>query len=99
MGGGRKCAQHAAAGRDPCEATPSLGHATEDPRGPSVADRLWLERLDVRSRGALGTLLGFIVHFCALGQRPKAVALDGAVMHEQVLAGIIGDDESETLVV
>jgi hypothetical protein len=58
-----------------------------------------LEHLDVRCRWAFLALLGVVAHFRALGERPEAVALDRALMHGQVLAGLIGRDESKALVV
>src|SRR3954453_22250983 len=58
-----------------------------------------LKRLDVCCRRALGALLGVVAHLCALSQRLEAVALDRAVVNEQVLAGVIRCDESEALVV
>src|SRR4051794_30907815 len=58
-----------------------------------------LERLDVRGRRALRALLGVVAHLRALGERLEAAPLDRAVVHEQVLAAVIGRDESEALVV
>src|SRR5438270_5700281 len=58
-----------------------------------------LDRLDVRGRRALGALLGVVAHLRALGQRLEAVALDRAVVHEQILAGVIRRDESKALIV
>lgn len=67
---------------------------------PSCANRAAdLDRLDVRGRRALGTLLGLVAHLRALGQRLVAVALDCAVVYEQILAGVIGRDESEALLI
>src|ERR1700733_14006306 len=57
------------------------------------------ERLDVRGSGALGALLGVVAHLRALGQRLEAVALDRTVMYEQILAGVIGRDEPEALLI
>src|SRR3954463_8966491 len=54
---------------------------------------------DVGGRRALRTLLCVVAHLRALGQRLEAAALDRAVMHEQVLALVIGRDEPEALVV
>src|SRR5436189_4887568 len=58
-----------------------------------------LERLDVRRLGALGPGLGVVADLRALGERPEAVAGDAAVVHEQVLALVIGRDEAKALVV
>src|SRR5215211_4559182 len=58
-----------------------------------------LEHLDVRGCRALGALLGVVAHLRTLGQRLEAAALDRVVVHEQVLAGVIGCDESVALVV
>src|SRR5436190_16712511 len=57
------------------------------------------DRLHVRGGGALGALLGVVAHLRAVSQRLEAAALDRAVMHEQILAGVIGCDEPEALVV
>src|SRR3954470_14516843 len=66
------------------------------PRPPAPE---YLELDDVRGCGALRTLLCVVAHLRALGQRLEAAALDRAVMHEQVLALVIGRDEPEALVV
>src|SRR5919108_6204662 len=58
-----------------------------------------LERLDVRRSRALGALLGLVAHLRALGQRLEAVALDRAVVNEQVLACVIRCDEAVALLV
>src|SRR3982750_74096 len=58
-----------------------------------------LERLDVRGRGALRTLLRVEAHLRALGERLEAAALDRVEVDEQVLARLIGRDEAEALVV
>src|SRR5204863_9765878 len=47
----------------------------------------------------LGPLLGVEADLRALGERLEAAALDGGVMDEEILAGIIGRDETEALVV
>src|SRR3954454_4668184 len=57
------------------------------------------DRLHVRGSRALVALLGVVAHLRAVGQRLEAAALDRAVMHEQILAGVIGCDEPEALVV
>src|SRR5215211_566182 len=62
-------------------------------------DRRALQRLDVPCRRPLGALLGVVAHLRALSQRLEAAALDRAVVHEQVLAGVIRRNESETLVI
>ena len=49
-----------------------------------------LECLDVGGGWAFGALLGVVAHLRALGKRLEAVALDSAVVYEQVLAGFIG---------
>src|SRR4051794_15104907 len=100
--------------RPPASAQPSWPASQADARGACVHGRAspsWssafrrrpclfsLKRLDVRGRWALVALLGVVAHLCALGQRLEAVALDRAVVHEQVLAGVIRRDESEALVV
>src|SRR5436190_22109669 len=59
----------------------------------------YLELDDVRGCRALRALLCVVAHLRALGQRLEAAALDRAVMHEQVLALVIGRDEPEALVV
>src|SRR4051794_14798581 len=66
------------------------------PRPPAPE---YLELDDVRGCRALRALLCVVAHLRALGQRLEAAALDRAVMHEQVLALVIGRDEPEALVV
>src|SRR5919205_2918117 len=56
-------------------------------------------RLHVRGGGALRALLRCVAHLRALGERLESAALDGAVVHEQVLARLIRRDEAEALVV
>jgi len=80
-------------------AHPPTGELDGDPPGASVAVAAPLESGDVRRRGALGPFLGVETDLRALGERLEAAALDRAVMYEQVLAGIIGRDETEALVV
>src|SRR5437870_12062304 len=58
-----------------------------------------LERLYVRRVGALGPLLGVVADLRALGERLEAAAGDAAVVHEQVLALVVGRDEPEALLV
>src|SRR5688500_1755198 len=70
--------------------------------GPAVklrGTRCRLERLDVRGVGALGADLSLVADLRALGERLEAVAGDARVVHEQVLALIVGRDEAEALVV
>src|SRR6202000_2103099 len=57
------------------------------------------DRGDARCRRALRALLGLVAHLGAFGQRPVAVALDRRVVHEQILAVVIGRDEAKALVV
>src|SRR5215204_2351660 len=74
---------------------------TEGPRTspPSPVEVRGLERLDVRRGRALGALFGVVAHLRALGQRLEAAALDRVVMHEQILALVIGCDEAKALLV
>src|SRR3954453_17309958 len=58
-----------------------------------------LEHLDVRGCRALGTFLGLVAHLGALAERLEAAALDRAVVNEEVLAAVVGRDESKALVV
>src|SRR5215213_5660282 len=58
-----------------------------------------LARDDVDGLGALVPGLGVIADACALGQRLVAVTADAAVMDEEVLAGLVGRDEPEPLVI
>src|SRR4051812_13536734 len=58
-----------------------------------------LDRLNVRGVGALGPVLSVVADLRALGERLEAAAGDAAVVHEQVLALIVGRDEAEALVV
>src|SRR3954453_8627807 len=58
-----------------------------------------LERLDVRRGGPLGTHFGVVADLRALSERLEAVAGDAAVVHEEVLALVVGRDEAEALVV
>src|SRR3954467_13532469 len=66
------------------------------PRPPAPE---YLELDDVGGRRALRTLLCVVAHLRALGQRLEAAALDRAVMHEQILALVIGRDEPKALVI
>src|SRR3954465_4201480 len=58
-----------------------------------------LEHLNVRSCRALGTLLRLVAHLGALAERLEAAALDRAVVNEEVLAAVVGRNESKALVV
>src|SRR5437763_6154095 len=78
-----------------------LVRTTKGPRTgpPPFFEVVALQRLDVRSRGTLRPLLGVVAHARALGQRLEAVALDRAVVHEQILTRIIRGNKAEALVV
>src|SRR3954452_23023454 len=67
----------------------AAGHACSPP----------LKGGDVCRRGALGSLFGVVADLCALGERLEAAALNCGVMDEEVLAGIIGRDETKALFV
>src|SRR3954469_21296906 len=68
--------------------------------GRAYCDReRWLERLHVRRIRALGPGLGVVADLRALRERLEAAPGDGAVVHEQVLALIVGRDEPEALLV
>src|SRR4051812_24082017 len=58
-----------------------------------------LDRLNVRRVGPLGPILGVVADLRALRERLEAVPGDAAVVHEQVLALVVGRDEAEALVV
>src|SRR5687767_14871483 len=58
-----------------------------------------LDRRDVDRSRALGTLLGLVRDTGTLGERAEAVARDAREMDEEVLAGLVGRDEPEALVV
>src|SRR5262249_24129845 len=58
-----------------------------------------LERDDVDGLRALVAGLGVVGDLRPLGERLVAVAIDAGVVDEQVLAGLIGRDEAEALVV
>src|SRR5207302_9393276 len=58
-----------------------------------------LQRVDVRRRGTLRSLLGVVAHLRAVIERLEAAALNSAVVNENVLARVIGRDEPEALVV
>src|SRR4051812_33806660 len=69
--------------------------------GPAgtATDLRALEGLYVRRVGALGPVLGVVADLRALGERLEAVAGDARVVHEQVLALVVGRDEPEALIV
>src|SRR4051794_14283774 len=58
-----------------------------------------LDRLNVRGVGALGPVLSVVADLRALGERLEAAAGDARVVHEQVLALVVGCDEAEALLV
>src|SRR3954466_3537182 len=58
-----------------------------------------LLHLHVRRGGALGTHLGLVADLRTLGERLEAAAGDARVVDEQVLALVVGGDESEALLV
>src|SRR5215210_7615043 len=58
-----------------------------------------LERLYVRRVGPLGPRLGVVADLGTLAERLEAATGDATVVHEQVLAPVVGRDEPEALVV
>src|SRR5205807_3115410 len=56
-----------------------------------------LQLHDVLRGGALLALNHFELHALAFSERLEALRLNGAVMHEAVLAAILGRDEAEAL--
>src|SRR3954471_3079834 len=68
-------------------------------RPPFESSSSPLERGDLRGSGALGARLGDVGNLRALGEGLEPVAGDGAVVDEQILGAVIGDDEAEPLVV
>src|SRR3954449_2155608 len=58
-----------------------------------------LDPLHVRGVGPLGPGLGVEADLRALGERLKAAARDARVVHEEILAAIVGRDEPEPLLV
>src|SRR5688572_25869645 len=58
-----------------------------------------LDRRDVDGRWALGTLLSLVLDARALGEGAESVTGDAGEMDEEVLAGFVGRDEPEALVV
>src|SRR3954470_17981283 len=72
--------------------------ATPSPAcGPLLIRRL--DRRDVDGGRALGALLGVVLDPGALGEGAEAVSRDPGEMDEEVLAGLVGRDEPEALVV
>src|SRR6478672_9369753 len=65
----------------------------------SAASRVVLDDADVDGLGALVPGLRLVLDARALGQRAVALADDPGVVHEEVLAGLVGRDEAEALVV
>src|SRR3954471_17805396 len=63
------------------------------------AESAALLHLDVRRGGALGTHLGLVADLRTLGKRLEAAAGDARVVDEEVLALVVGGDESEALLV
>src|SRR6266700_262017 len=59
--------------------------------------RAWLQLHDVLRRGAFLGLHDFELHALAFGQRLEPFTLDRGVMHEAVLAAVLGRDEAEAL--
>src|SRR3954468_8449843 len=68
-------------------------------RPPFESSSSPLKRGDLRGSGALGARLGDVGHLRALGEGLEPVAGDGAVVDEQVLGAVIGNDEAEPFVV
>src|SRR5690242_2629350 len=67
-------------------------------RPPSSCGAYCSDRGDLRSRGALGALRSDVGDLRALGEGLEPRAGDLAVVDEQVLRPIVGDDEAESLV-
>ncbi len=62
-----------------------------------LAQCLTLSRLNVRRGRTLRALLQTEFHFLAFGQGLETTALDGGVMHEDILAAVGGGDKAKTL--
>src|SRR5215217_6466086 len=100
----RCCSPQLAAARSPASTRAAQMH-----RGPAIhCDRRapMIERvalsaraglLHVLSSGTLRALHDVELHRVTLGQALEAVALDGAVVHEAILAVVVGRDEAEAL--
>src|SRR3954453_12671773 len=80
---------------------PPFGAVARSPAGERLAPPqiVELDLRDVDRVGALGPALGLVAHLRALRQRTEAVAVDGGVMDEEVLAPVVGGDEAEALLV
>src|SRR5919106_4116351 len=65
--------------------------------GPRSIDGL--DRGDVDGRRTLGALLRLVLDPRALGEGAESVTGDAGEMDEEVLAGLVGRDEPEALVV
>jgi hypothetical protein len=61
------------------------------------ADAILTDPDHVRGRGALRSLDDVELDAIALGEALEAAALDGRVVHEAVLAPVLGGDEPEAL--
>src|SRR3712207_4827670 len=77
----------------------SFPHRAGSPARRVACERSCLERRDADGLGALVPGLRLELHARALCERTEAVALDRAVMDEEVLAALVGRDEPEALVV
>src|SRR5690348_6474670 len=73
------------------KASPSWSARSSSPR--------CLDELDVYGLGSLVAGLGVIGDLRTLGERLVAVADDAGVVHEEILARIVGRDEAEALLV
>src|SRR4051794_11781205 len=67
--------------------------------GAAGGEQAALEDRDVDGLRALVARLGVIRDLRALGEGAEAVRVDAGVMHEEVLAPLVGRDEAEALVV
>src|SRR6476620_462085 len=79
------------------ERTSVLGPLQPASRGGR--ERAGSDRLDVNCVGALGPVLGVVADLRAFGQRLEPATGDAGVMHEQILALIVGRNEPEALLV
>src|SRR5438067_8415815 len=68
-------------------------------RSRSRHPRLLADEHDALRLGAFRALRGLELHLRVLGERLVALADDRAVMDEQILAALIGDDEAVPLLV
>src|SRR4051812_8938450 len=81
---------------------PSLGRsgsAAGQARRRLLRGEARLDGLNVHCVRTLGPVLSVVADLRALGQRLEAVAGNAGVVHEQVLALIVGRDEAEALLV